>query len=111
MRNTKKEYSDEAKGFSIPSKAYYAASIGYQPPHIMIGFYYDEGCEGEFKIVWDGIGIQLQAYNDAWEALSKMPELINLLAKIDMEGKEPTVDEFAELLEEIGYKDLTEYTK
>ena len=53
-------------------------------------------------------GIALKAYNDAWEALSKMPELIELLGKIDRGEREPTVKEFAEMLKELGYKDITE---
>lgn len=37
-----------------------------------------------------------------------MPELIELLGKIDRGEREPTVKEFAEMLKELGYKDITE---
>lgn len=78
-------------------------------PHIQIGMYYESGgCDGEFKIVWDNIGIQLRAYDDSWEVLSKMPELIDLMGRIQIEESKPTIEEFAEMLKNIGFKDLTE---
>lgn len=106
-----KEFLNEAKAFSIPTRAWFANVLKEEPEHIMIGFYYEnDGTEGEFKLEWNDIGIQLQAYNDSWEALSKMPELLELMAKLDSNEKEPTVDEFATLLKQLGYKDITEYT-
>lgn len=74
-------------------------------PRIYIGLYYEAGGnDGEFGIVWDGIGIRLMAYSDAWETLRKMPEL---MAKIDREKSKPAVPEFVELLKRIGFRDLT----
>ena len=106
-----KEFLSNAKAFSIPARAYYADAFKGEHDHIMIGFYYEnDGTEGEFRLEWSRIGIQLQAYNDAWEALSKMPELLELMAKLDNDNIEPTVDEFAVLLKELGYKDITEYS-
>jgi len=116
MRGIKK-FSDDAKAFEIPYEAWYAeASVKpFEKEHIMIGFYCEypgtEGefsTEGEFRLEWNECGIELKAFNDAWEALSKMPELTQLLAKIDREEKEPTVKEFAEMLKGLGYKDITE---
>lgn len=102
------ELKKSIKAFTIPYEAWYK-NIILGEPHIYIGFYYESGgAEGEFKIVWDGIGIRLMAYNDSWEILRKMPELIELMAKIDRESLEPTVSEFAELLKGIGFKDITE---
>lgn len=96
------------KAFSIPHEAWYK-DIVLEGPHIYAGMYYESGgTDGEFRIVWDNIGIQLRAYNDSWEALSRMPELIGLMAKIDREKLNPTVTEFAEMLEKIGFKDITE---
>ena len=107
-----KEFLNEAKAFSIPTRAWYANALNREPEHIMIGFYYEnDGTEGEFKLEWSSIGIQLQAYNDSWEALSKMPELLELMARLDSNEEEPTVDEFATLLKQLGYKDITEYTQ
>lgn len=106
-----KEFLKEAKAFSIPQRAYYADIFRGEPDHIMIGFYYDgDGTEGEFRLEWSSIGIQLQAYDYAWEALSKMSELIELMANIDRDNTTPSVDEFARLLKELGYKDITEYS-
>ena len=106
-----KEFLNKAKAFSIPSRAWYSSAFAREPDCIMIGFYYDnDGTEGEFKLEWSRIGIQLQVFNDAWEALSRMPELLELMAKLDREEVEPTVDEFAVLLKELGYKDITQYT-
>lgn len=106
-----KIFSESAKSFSILYEAWYA-EISVKPfenEYIMIGFYYEnDGTEGEFRLEWNKYGIELKAYNDAWEALSKMSELIELLGKIDREEREPTVKEFAEMLKELGYKDIME---
>lgn len=96
------------KAFIIPYEAYYK-DIVLGEPHIYIGFYHESGgAHGEFKVVWDKIGIQLQAYSDSWEVLGKMQELIELMAKINREKLDPTVTEFAEMLKDIGFKDITE---
>ena len=95
------------KAFIIPYEAWYKNVISGNP-RIYIGLYYEAGGnDGEFGIVWDGIGIRLMAYSDAWETLRKMPELIEPLAKIDREKSKPAVPEFAELLKRIGFRDLT----
>ncbi len=92
------------KAFIIPYEAWYKNVISGNP-RIYIGLYYEAGgCDGEFGIVWDGIGIRLMAYSDAWETLRKMPEL---RAKIDREKSKPAVPESVELLKRIGFRDLT----
>lgn len=92
------------KAFIIPYEAWYKNVISGNP-RIYIGLYYEAGGnDGEFRIVWDGIGIRLMAYSDAWETLRKMPEL---MAKIDREKSKPAVPEFVELLKRIGFRDLT----
>lgn len=111
MSEIKKEFLESAKAFTIPYEAWYAETSvkPFDKEHIMIGFYYEnDGTEGEFRLEWGKYGIELKVYNDAWEALSKMPELIELLGKVDREEKEPTVKEFAEMLKKLGYKDITE---
>ncbi len=108
-----KEFSKGEKAFEIPHEAFYAAQFEDANPFIMIGFYYNNGesTDGEFRIEWDNVGIRLHAYNDSWEALSKMPELIELMAKIDREKLRYTVKEFAEELVKLGYKDMTQRKK
>ncbi len=99
------------KAFFIPYEAWYKNVISGKP-HIYIGFYYKYGgTDGEFKISWEDVGMQLQAFDDSWEVLSKMPELIELMAEINRKKSEPTVNEFAEMLKGIGFKDITEYER
>lgn len=101
------ESEKSIKAFIIPYEAWYKNVISGNP-RIYIGLYYEAGGnDGEFGIVWDGIGIRLMAYCDSWETLRKMPELIELMAKIDREKSKPTIPEFAELLKRIGFRDLT----
>lgn len=107
----RKAYDDKAKSFRIDDEAWYANQGGARDRCITIGFYYKDGTEGEFRIAWEPVGMRLMAYSDAWEALTKMPELLELMAKIDREGAEPSVEEFACMLTEIGYKDITEREK
>ena len=96
------------KAFTIPHEAWYK-DIVLEDPHIYIGMYYESGgCDGEFRIVWDNIGIQLRAYDDSWEQLAQMPELIDLMSRIHIEELKPTIPEFAEMLKGIGFKDITE---
>lgn len=100
------------KGFSIPGKSWYADAIGEKKEYIIIGMYTEDGgTQGEFRIEWEKLGIRLKAYNDSWETLSQMPESINLLAKIQRSGNEPSIEEFADLLKSLGYIDRTEYER
>lgn len=100
------------KGFYIPCKSWYADAIGEKKEYIIIGMYTEYGgTQGEFRIEREKLGIRLKAYNDSWETLSQMPELINLLAKIQRSGNEPTLEEFAEMLKELDYEDRTEYER
>lgn len=36
-----------------------------------------------------------------------MPELLQLMGKLDIEEKKPDVEEFAQMLRTLGYKDIT----
>lgn len=107
-----KEFLESAKAFSIPHEAWFgetSAKLFSKHPYLIIGFYYEnDGTEGEFEIVWDNIGIRLKAYDDSWEALSKMPELIKLMAEIDHNKEQPSITEFSARLKKLGYKDITE---
>lgn len=99
---------ESIKAFIIPHEAWYGNTV-LGEPHIYIGLYYESGgCDGEFKIVWDNIGIQLRAYDDSWGVLAQMPELIGLMGRIQTGKLNPTLKEFSELLESIGFKDMTE---
>ena len=96
------------KAFVLPHETWYKYVVSGKP-YLHIGFYYKSGgTDGEFKIVWDEIDIQLQAYSDSWAVLKQMPELIDLMAKIHIEKLKPTIQEFSEMLKNIGFKDFTE---
>lgn len=106
------------KAFYITHKQYYfredhtfmLPNVKYE---IMIGDYPEEGgTRGEFSIRWTELGEELVpklgVYDDAWLVLSKMPELIDLLASYD--NQSISVDEMVEKLLELGYDDITSYT-
>ena len=99
---------ESKKRFTISSEAWYKEIISGDP-YINIGLYEDEDLVGgEVRFYWNKIGIQLRVYDDSWESLSKMPELIGLMARIQNERLNPTIQEFAALLKEIGFVDVTE---
>lgn len=102
------ESGKSIKAFTIPCEAWYKDAVSGEEC-IHIGMYRENGgCEGEFRIVWDNIGIQMRAYDDSWEVLNNMPELIDLMGRIRIEELKPTIKEFAEMLKSIGFKDITE---
>lgn len=99
------------KAFIIPGEAWYKDIIK-EEPYITIGIYCESGgTEGGFKIVWEDLGIRLMAFHDSWEVLSQMPELIELMTGISKKKMNPTVKEFAEMLKDIGFKDVTERSR
>lgn len=96
------------KSYIIPHEAWYKNSVS-KKSCICIGLYREGGgTEGEFEISWDEVGIRMEAYSDSWETLRKMPELIELMAKINREELKPTISEFAKMLDSIGFKDITQ---
>ena len=81
---------------------------------INVGFFYPSGgTTGEFSIKWrklDGdIVPRLYSYDDSWLALSKMPELIEFMAKNN--DKNISKEEFVSGLKELGYVNLTKKRK
>ncbi|MDF2881306.1 MAG: hypothetical protein K0R54_1863 [Clostridiaceae bacterium] len=92
------------KGFLVDSEAY--------SNEIMIGFYSenDKGTQGEFAIRWNPFP-RLEVYYDGWSTLAEMPELIELLAKIDKTKEVLTINKMVEMLLSIGFKDLTKRIK
>lgn len=95
------------KCFIVSTETWYRDLVP-ENPHIIVQIECDGGgVEGELIFEWTPNGIQLKAYNDSWNTLSKMPELINLMSTISVEGLEPTIKEFALLLTSIGFEDRT----
>nr|WP_302549174.1 hypothetical protein [Enterocloster clostridioformis] len=108
-----KELADCVKGYVIPHEAWYTKNEGTaeakQYPRIEVSLYFQSGgTMGEFQFVWEKLGIRLKAFDDSWEVLGKMPELIRYMARISRKDKKITVEEFAEQLKRLGYEDLTE---
>lgn len=75
---------------------------------IMIGLYSpDGGTKGEFKIIWKDLGDKnvpmIRAYDDSWQVLAESQKLLKALAKT----KEPTPEEVKDILNDLGYQNLT----
>lgn len=114
LKVREEKYSGGIKCFSIPYETWYAETAvkPFEKESIIIGFYDEQGgAAGEFRLEWNEHGIQLKAFDDSWGALSRMPELLQLMDQLDIEKKETTVKEFAEMLRLLGYKDITKRDK
>jgi hypothetical protein len=107
------KHKDTFKGFCHTGEAWYreTASIGRDSvDEVMIGFYaHTGGTSGEFCIRWRTISghavPRLEAYDDAWDALANMPELLALFASVDNQNIKPV--ELCGKLVELGYQDRT----
>lgn len=89
--------------------------VGGVVDELMIGLYSPEGARSEFAVRWRNFNPpspRLEAWHDSWKVLADMPELIKLMgAKGDCRDSGPTCDEFAQVLLDLGFKDLTERRK
>lgn len=106
-----KTFNKKDRGFHQSNKAHYADVIGHI--ETMIGIYPGDGNQGtcgEFAIRWIKVGTkvppQLQVFDDAFKALSSMPDLIQALANMP---EDFTQDDLKALLLSIGFRDLTAY--
>jgi hypothetical protein len=72
----------------------------------------DGGTTGEMYMRWYLIdenlppAAKLESFQDSWDALSTFGDLIQKMAEFDREHPQP--EDFVKLLEECGFKDLTE---
>jgi hypothetical protein len=107
------------KGFNVLTEAWYADNAHRQEKgidhEILIGFFAEgEGSYGEFSLYFKKLGnkrcIKLEVWSDAWLVLSKMPELVELLAQngTDSDRDDQPVEWWKEQLLSLGFKDLTE---
>lgn len=108
-----KQLTDCVKGYVIPHQAWGAKNEEMEEnrpcPRIEVGIYcHSGGTLGEFLFVWEELGIRLRAYEDSWEVLGQMPELIRYMARISRKNEKVTVEEFAKQLKRLGYEDFTE---
>lgn len=114
MRN---KHENCIKGFSWHSQSWYGPSQPLEDSiidQLHIGFFHREGgTTGEFTIAWRNLGPyvtpQLMAFDDGWDALSQMPELIALMANVD--NKHISIGRFVENLKILCFEDLTNRTQ
>lgn len=104
------------RGFVWSTRAWYA-----QPSYlardavdsITFGLYNPQGgTDGEMEMRWVGLGTgrptpKLCIFDDAWAALSSMPDLIEALGRLDNQCID--AEEFIALLKHLGFNDLTAY--
>jgi hypothetical protein len=117
MKTIKAKHEGMVRGFYHLSEAWYAdANLTNRYDglidEVMIGFYGpdgDQGTSGEFAVKWENLcgklAPQLCVYDDAWEALTHFSDLLAEMAKLDKMS--PSPEEFCELLQRLGMKDLT----
>ena len=102
-------------GYHVLSEAWYGEACpkdANYPDKITIGlFYKDGGCNYEFGIKWIKLGCLSEArlgiYWDAWP-LFQEPLFIELFSYLKSLPDNPTVADVKALLDDLGFKDLTE---
>ncbi len=102
------------KGFDIPLEAWYGSveAITEKRPHMMIGIYSESGgTKGEFELLWEKSGIRLCVFSDGIRVLKEMPEVLELLQGMDESGIQLSVDQVADRLVSVGYRNCTAYTR
>ena len=106
-----KDHNGCIRGYHRTSKAYYAKSMK-ENIEINFGMFHPKGgTSGEMTMEWIEISgtlyAQLKSFEDSWSALSSFPDLIERMGKVD--GEKIQEEEFAKMLDECGFKDLTVY--
>lgn len=102
------------KGFDIPLEAWYGSTeaIAEKRPHMMIGIYLESGgTKGEFELLWENAGIRLSVFSDGIRVLKEMPEVLDLLRDMEESGVQLSVDQVADRLVSVGYRNCTAYTR
>ena len=115
MKNdTEIDETDLIRGYFVSHKAWYKDQI--KKPSISFGMYVKGdtgGTSGEMSMVWENLGgelsAQLQCYDDAFIQLYTFKDLLLKLSKLD--NKTLKVEYFIQILNECGFKDLTDYIK
>lgn len=105
------------KGYHDLTDAWFNKNIEPKFKHkLSIGMYHPEGgTSGEFYVKWEDVGGSarlvptLEVFDDGWAALSMFTDLIQELGTLDSENI--SCEEFKELLDRIGFKDLTRREK
>lgn len=93
--------------FTVTQEAWYAhpaLGVGdlYEHPEIMV---HGAGTDGEFALRWGKVGPRLEAFDDSWKLLAKLPDFLALLA--DWADKKLSPEAAVEGLKALGYRDVT----
>lgn len=105
-----KDYTDCRRGFHRSNKAWYGDIVeGWE---IIFGMYHKDGStSGSMSMTWNDLGSGmfplLKVYDDAWSVLALFDDLILRLGEVDSENI--TEKQFAGILLECDFEDLTEY--
>lgn len=100
------------RGYVISHRAWYHNVV--MGKEVMFGLYYPEGSTGgEMAVRWHdlkpNIVPRLECFDAAWKTLNSCGDVIEKLAFVN--GMNIGVDEFVEILDKCGFKDLTPYGK
>jgi hypothetical protein len=112
-----RDHEGDIKGFYHLSRAWYGKpsldamnKVGVVD-EVMFGYFsLDGGTSGEMSMRWMEVGNEivprLEVFDDGWSALARLKDsVIDKLGEVDSERITP--EEFCEMLEECGFKDLT----
>lgn len=105
------------KSFSWYSRSWYGKTLPLDEgivDELTIGFYTDDDeCFGEFIIQWEDVARsitpRLKAFDDSWNVLANIPELLEYLASVDSQNT--PIDKFVDNLLRLGFKDRTAKNK
>ncbi|MFA5559230.1 MAG: hypothetical protein WDA59_07255 [Methanofastidiosum sp.] len=114
-----RDHEGGVRGFHWLSKAWYGDAnlnvIEEVIDEINLGWFHfneeggDDGTTGEFTMRWVRLGKdiipKLVVFSDAFETLHSFQDVIDVLATYD--DKDITPEQFANVLLELGFKDLT----
>lgn len=105
-----KDHDGCIRGYHRSSKSWYSKSK--DRIEINFGMFHPKGgTSGEMTMEWVELSgklcARLKSFEDSWSALSLFTDLIQKMGEVDSE--EIQEDEFAKMLDECGFKDLTEY--
>jgi len=102
------------RGYHRTNKAWYSANGNRKTVEVMFGMYHpDGGTSGEMAMEWINLGVsypsvaQLKSFEDSWGVLALFNDLILKLSEFD--SKNIQEEEFIEILNKCGFKDLTQY--
>lgn len=106
-----KDHEGCIRGYRRSSKAWYG-KINNNQTEVHFGMFHKEGgTTGEMTMEWVELSgkqcARLKCFEDGWNALALFTDLIQKMGEVDSE--EIQEEDFCKMLDECGFKDLTEY--